>query len=359
VTRERFGTLSDGTAVDRFALTNKRGTEVRVITYGATLTACRTTDRGGTVRDIVLGFDRLEDYVERSPYFGATIGRYANRIGGARFPLDGRDYALPANDGPNHLHGGWRGFDKRNWSAEPLPDGRGVSLTRVSADGEEGYPGNLRTTVRYLLTDSNELEIQYLAISDAPTPVNLTHHSYFNLAGEGSGTVLDHHLWIGAASFTPVSDTLIPDGRLAPVAGTPFDFRSPTRIGLRIHDDDPQLDRARGYDHNFVLDRFDGTVRPIAAVWEPTSGRTLEVSSTEPGLQCYAGNLLDGSLRGKSGRVYGRFAGLCLEPQHFPDSPNRPAFPSTVLRPGGRYESTTRFRFGVADSAHAPEAGFR
>lgn len=349
VTRAPFGTLPDGTPVAVFTLTNGTGTEVRAITYGGIIVSIRVPDRDGRLGDIVLGYDTLDGYVAKSPYFGCITGRYANRIARARFTLDGRTYQLAANDGPNHLHGGVRGFDKVVWRGEPFegPDGVGVVFSRTSPDGEEGYPGTLEVRVTYTLTETNVLRVDYAATTDKPTPVNLTQHSYFNLAGEGSGDILGHVLTIDADRYTPVDDTLIPTGELAPVEGTPFDFRTPTPIGARIASDHEQIRRGRGYDHNYVLRRAgDGSAR-AARVVEPTTGRTLEVWTTEPGLQFYSGNFLDGSIRGKHGHVYGHRSGFCLETQHFPDSPNRPHFPSTILRPGERYRSTTAFRFGV------------
>ncbi len=349
VTRAPFGTLPDGTAVDLFTLTNAQGVEVRAITYGGIIVSIRVPDREGRLDDVVLGYDTLDGYVARNPYFGCITGRYANRIAKARFTLEGRTYRLAANDGPNHLHGGVRGFDKVVWRGEPLQeaDRVGVVFSRTSPDGEEGYPGTLDVRVTYALTDANELRVEYEATTDKPTPVNLTQHTYFNLKGEGSGDVLGHVLAIDADRYTPVDETLIPTGALEPVDGTPFDFRTPAPIGARIAADHEQIRRGRGYDHNFVLRRAgDGLVR-AARVVEPTTGRTLEVWTTEPGLQFYSGNFLDGTIRGKGGHVYGHRSGFCLETQHFPDSPNQPQFPSTILRPGERYHSTTVFRFGV------------
>jgi aldose 1-epimerase len=349
VRRAPFGTLPDGTGVEMVVLTNARGMEVRAITYGGIIVAIRVPDRDGRLADVVLGYDTLDGYVAKNPYFGCITGRYANRIAKARFTLDGRVYQLAANDGPNHLHGGWRGFDKVVWRAEPFADARGagVRFSRASPDGEEGYPGTLDVRVTYHLSDENALRVDYEATTDKPTPVNLTQHSYFNLAGEGSGDVLGHVLTIDADRYTPVDETLIPTGEIASVDGTPFDFRTPTPIGARIDADHEQLRKGRGYDHNFVLRRSgDGLVR-AARVVEPRSGRTLEVLTTEPGLQFYSGNFLDGSIRGKAGHVYGPRSGFCLETQHFPDAPNQPRFPSTILRPGARYRSTTVFRFGV------------
>lgn len=349
VARAPFGTLPDGTPVEIVTLTNARGVEVRAITYGGIIVSIRVPDRHGRMGDVVLGYDTLDGYVTKNPYFGCITGRYANRIARARFTLDGRTYQLAANDGPNHLHGGVRGFDKVVWRAESVdaPGRAGVVFSRTSPDGEEGYPGALDVRVAYTLTDEDVLRVEYEATTDRPTVVNLTQHSYFNLAGEGSGDALGHVLTIDADRYTPVDATLIPTGELAPVDGTPFDFRTPAPIGARIAADHEQIRRGRGYDHNFVLRRAgEGLVR-AARVVEPTTGRTLEVWTTEPGLQFYSGNFLDGSIRGKGGHVYGHRAGFCLETQHFPDSPNQPHFPPTVLRPGERYRSTTEFRFGV------------
>jgi aldose 1-epimerase len=349
--RDRFGFTPDGDAVDVYTLTNARGTEARVLTYGAIIQSLRTRDRNGRLDDIVLGHDRLEGYLQASPYFGAVVGRYANRIAGARFTLDGRTVTLAANDGPNHLHGGIRGFDRVVWGAEPFRTDRGVGITLryVSRDGEEGYPGELEVSVRYELTDTDALEITYEAETDAATPVNLSQHTYFNLLGHGAGDVLGHRLMVRADMFTPVDSTLIPTGELAPVEGTPFDFRTPTPIGARIGAADEQLRRGRGYDHNFVVNtRASLADAPhVARVEEPVTGRTLDVFTSEPGLQFYSGNFLDGTITGKQGRAYRHRGGLCLETQHFPDSPNRPAFPTTILRPGERYWSRTVWQFGV------------
>jgi aldose 1-epimerase len=331
--------------VDIFTLRNANGIEIKATSYGAIITSLVTPDRSGRPADIVLGFDSLDGYLEGSPYFGAVVGRYGNRIANGRFTLDGQTYSLATNNGPNHLHGGVRGFDKVVWSAEALSGRPGVAFSRRSPDGEEGYPGNLDVRVVYELTDRDELVVEYRATTDKATPVNLTQHSYFNLAAQGD--VLGHQLMIEADRYTPVSSTLIPTGELAPVQGTPFDFRTPAAIGSRIGQSDEQLKNGGGYDHNFVLNR-PGPGRQLAArVVEPTTGRTLEVSTTEPGVQFYSGNFLDGTITGKGGRVYQRRSGFCLETQHFPDSPNHPKFPSTILRPGAVYQSQTVFRFGV------------
>jgi aldose 1-epimerase len=325
VSRAPFGTTPAGVAVESFTLTNRHGLVVRALTYGGIIASLATPDRNGRVADVVLGHDSLEEYIRGSGHFGAIVGRYANRISQARFTVDGRTYRLTANDGPNHLHGGRKGFDKVVWRTAPFrtESTSGVVLDYTSPDGEEGYPGTLNTRVTYTLTDRNELLVDYLATTDKPTPVNLTQHSYFNLTGAGSGDILGHQLQINADAMTPVDETLIPTGEIVPVAGTPFDFRSPTAIGARM--------RASGYDLNFVLNHDAPGPTHAARVVEPISGRTLDVYTTEPGLQLYTG---DG-------------ASVCLETQHFPDSPNQPGFPSTILRPGSEYRSRTVFAFGV------------
>ncbi len=334
----------------QFTLTNANGIEVRVMTYGAIITSIRTRDRAGHLDDIVLGFDSLAGYLKDSPYFGAIVGRYANRIANGRFTLDGTTYHLARNNGPNALHGGVRGFDKVPWTGEPFQtdSGMGVRLRYTSADGEEGFPGTLVARVTYTLTPRDELVVDYEATSDRATPVNLSQHTYWNLRGAGNGDILDHLLTLDAAAFTPVDSTLIPTGEIASVAGTPFDFRAATRIGTRIGQDNTQLRFGGGYDHNWVLDRPSGSGLVHAArLVEPSSGRTLDISTTEPGVQFYSGNFLDGSIQGKGGRVYAHRTGLCLETQHFPDSPNHANFPSTILRPGTTYRSRTVYRFGV------------
>lgn len=347
--RAPFGTTSDGAAVDVFTMTNARGMEVRAISYGGIVVSIRVPDRNGRVDDIVLGHDTLAGYIaNNTPYFGAIIGRYGNRIGQARFTLDGRTYQLAANNGPNHLHGGLIGFNKIVWKAATFQSvGRvGVIFTHTSPDGDEGYPGNLAVRVTYTLTDSNEWIIDYYATTDKATPVNLTQHAYFNLAGDGSRDILDHRMTIDADRFALVDAALIPTGVLAPVAGTPFDFRTSTAIGARIAGDDEQLRNGKGYDHCFVLNRSSSGLTHAARVVEPTTGRTLDVSTTEPALQFYCGNFLDGSITGKAGHVYRQRYGFCLETQHFPDSPNKPQFPSTIVTPGKPYESKTVFTFG-------------
>ena len=348
VSKSSFGSVPDAGAVDLFTLTNANGVEIRAITYGAIITSIRVPDRAGRFADVVLGFDNLEGYLKGHPYFGTVVGRYGNRIAGGRFTLNGQVYKLAQNNGPNHLHGGNKGFDKYVWKGEPLGNGRGVAFSRTSPDGEEGYPGNLTARVSYTLTDKNELIVDYHATTDKATPVNLTQHSYFNLSGDPSTTILGHQLTLDADRYTPVDATLIPTGALAPVQGTPFDFRKPTTIGARIDQRHEQLMFGRGYDHNWVLNRKGRQPGFAARLLDPTSGRTLDVSTTEPGVQFYTGNFLDGTIKGKGGQVYNQRAGLCLETQHFPDSPNKPTFPSSIVQPGKDYRTTTVFTFGVA-----------
>jgi aldose 1-epimerase len=337
-----WGHTAEGT-VEIYKLTNARGVEARVMTYGATLVSLTAPDRAGQFKNIVLGFDSLEPYLAAGmPYYGATVGRYANRIAKARFTLDGKVYQLATNDGPNTLHGGKRGFDKRIWKAEELPasGGGGVRMTLVSAAGEEGYPGEVTAQVVYRLDDHNNLEIEYHATATAPTPINLANHAYFNLTGDPTVPVLDHVVTINADRFTPVDATLIPTGELLPVAGTPFDFRTQQAVGARIGDDNEQLRRGRGYDHNWVLNKTGAGMSLAAVVTEPKSGRSLEVRTTQPGVQFYTGNFMDGKPSGV-GSVYAHRTGLCFETQHFPDSPNQPAFPATILRPGQVYTQKT------------------
>lgn len=344
-----FGRLPDGREVHLYTLRNDNGVEVDIADYGATIVRFIAPDRAGKFADIVLGFDSAEPYATRSPYFGAVVGRVGNRIAGGKFSLDGVTYTLATNNPPSHLHGGRVGFDKALWQAEPSTrDGApALRLRHVSADGDEGYPGELSVEVVYTLGADNGLRIDYSATTTKPTPVALTNHSYFNLAGAGEGTVLDHELTIHARRYTPVDSHLIPTGELAPVAGTPLDFTVPHRIGERIELNDKQLRFGNGYDHNYVLDSSDGSLALAAVVREPASGRTLEVLTTEPGVQFYTGNFLDGKTPGKAGKVYVRRGALCLETQHFPDSVNHPAFPSTILRPGKTYRTTTVYRVSV------------
>jgi len=349
VSRAPFGRTPDGTAVESFTLRNAHGIEVRAITYGAVIVSLRVPDRAGRLDDIVLGHDDLAGYLRQPSYFGAVVGRYGNRIAKGRFTLDGKTYTLATNNGPNHLHGGVKGFDKVVWKGESAstPDGASVTFRYTSPDGEEGYPGTLSARVTYTLTDRDELRFEYAATTDKPTVVNLTQHSYFNLTG-GKTDILGHQLTLDADRFTPVDAALIPLGPLTPVEGTPFDFRKPTAIGARIGQDDEQLRRGGGYDHNFVVNRTGEGLVHAARVVDPVSGRTLDVQTTEPGVQFYSGNFLDGTVTGKGGVVYKKRWALCLETQHFPDSPNQPTFPSTVLRPGQEYRSKTVLTFGVA-----------
>ncbi|CAM3213711.1 galactose mutarotase [Corallococcus sp. ZKHCc1 1396] len=347
-----FGTAPGGQPVDVYTLTNRQGMEARVTNYGGILLSLRVPDRDGRFDDVVLGYDSLADYVAESPYFGALVGRYGNRIARGRFTLDGRQYTLATNNGVNHLHGGLKGFDKVVWTAAPFEDdqGMGLVLTYVSPDGEEGYPGTLTARVTYTLTADNALVFDYHATTDQPTPVNLTQHSYFNLAGDGRRDILDHVVTFNADRFVPMDGTSIPLGQLRDVTGTPFDFRRSTAIGARIQQDDEQLRHGIGYDHCMVLDKGGqpGALTLAAHVLEPTTGRVMEVHTTEPGMQFYSGNLLDGTLKGKGGAVYHRRFGFALETQHLPDSPNQPAFPTTILRPGEQYRSRTLYRFSVS-----------
>jgi aldose 1-epimerase len=348
--KSSFGKTNDGQPVDLYVLTNARGMEVCLTNYGGTLISVKAPNRHGKLSDVVLGFDSLAGYLGTEPYFGALIGRYGNRIANGRFSIDGREYRLEQNDGQNSLHGGAKGFDKRVWRAKDTStkSAPAVELSYVSNDGEEGYPGALTVAVTYTLTSRNELKIDYTATTDKPTILNLTNHSYFNLAGEGEGDILSHMVTINADGFTPVDGTLIPTGEVRSVGGTPFDFREPTAIGARIDADDDQIKFGRGYDHNFVLRRAKDSPNLAARVTDPSSGRVMEVLTTEPGLQFYTGNFLDGTIHGKGGKAYGRRSAFCMETQHFPDSPNKSQFPSVLLRPGGRYTSTTVYRFSTA-----------
>jgi aldose 1-epimerase len=349
VTVAPFGRMPDGKAVEVYTLRNARGMEVRAITYGAIIQSIRVPDRSGQLGDVTLGYDSLSGYLTDSPYFGAVVGRYANRIARGRFTLGGKTYQLATNNGLNHLHGGLKGFDKVVWEAKSFQRGdtAGVEFQHTSPDGDEGYPGTLHVSVTYTLTPNNQLEVEYRAKTDRATPVNLSQHSYFNLAGEGSGDILGHILEVDADRYTPVDSTLIPTGELASVRNTPFDFRTPTAIGARINQPDTQLKYGKGYDHNFVLNRSGPGLVHAVRVEDPKTGRTLDISTTEPGLQFYSGNFLDGTIKGKAGHVYAHRSALVLETQHFPDSPNHPNFPSTILRPGKEYQSRTVFAFGV------------
>lgn len=343
--KEFFGMTPDGKEVHRFVMKNDNGVEVHVINYGAIITHLRTPDKNGKLEDIVLGYDNLDGYLAESPYFGAIVGRYGNRIANGKFTLDGTEYTLVQNNNGQHLHGGTKGFDKVFWNITPISDQK-LELKYRSADMEEGYPGNLDVTVIYHLTDENALEIDYSAVTDKKTVVNLTQHTYFNLTGDGKRDILDHVLTIYADRFVPVGETLIPEGNLEPVKNTPFDFTQPTPVGQRINDDHRQLKIAGGYDHCWVLNGQD-SLKTAASLYEPSSGRYVEVLTTEPGIQFYSGNFLTGSITGKGGVKYNHRFGLCLETEHFPDSPNQPDFPSVVLNPGETYQTKTIYRFGT------------
>jgi aldose 1-epimerase len=357
--QQSFGKTDDGQAIDLYTLSNKKGMEVAITTYGGAVVSLKVPDRKGNAGDVVLGYENLAGYETDKAYFGAIIGRYGNRIAHGKFTLAGKEYTLPKNDGDNTLHGGTKGFNKRVWTARDVSNaaGQALELTYLSKDGEEGFPGNLSVKVTYTLpANRNELKIGYSATTDKETVVNLTNHSYFNLAGQGNGDILQHEVTILAARFTPVDSTLIPTGELRPVQGTPFDFRKATAIGARIDEDDQQLKFGKGYDHNWVLDKgLTPAPRLAARAYDPQSGRVLEVLTTEPGVQFYTGNFLDGTVTGKEGKVYKHRYAFCLETQHFPDSPNHPAFPSTVLKPGQHYTSTTIYRF--SSRPPKPQAG--
>lgn len=349
ITKEAFGYTDGEEPVYLYTLKNAKGCEARITDYGGIIVSLTVPDRAGRPGDVVLGFSTLDEYLKGHPYFGAIIGRYGNRIAKGRFTLDGAAYALAANNDENHLHGGLKGFDKVVWQAEIIEgkDGQALALSYLSKDGEEGYPGNLSVKVVYTLTKDSELRIDYEATTDKPTVVNLTNHSYFNLAGEGSGDILGHEMLLTADRFLPVDAGLIPTGDLRPVAGTPFNFTRPVAIGARIDHDDEQLRLGGGYDHCFVLNHQGDSVALAARVHEPTTGRVMEVYTDQPGVQLYTGNFLDGSNVGKGGLAYGHRSGFCLETQHFPDSPNKAHFPSTVLRPGQTYLSHTSYRFSI------------
>ena len=343
-----FGTTADGTEVFLYTLKNHSGMEAKITNYGGIVVSLRVPDRAGKFDDVVLGYDSLAGYLKETPYFGALIGRYGNRIDKGKFTLNGKEYALATNNGKNHLHGGLKGFDKVVWGAEQMETSAGPSLVLkyLSKDGEEGYPGNLRVQAIYTVTEANELAVEFSATTDIPTVVNLTHHSYFNLAGATSpGTILDHTIMIDADRFTPVDSGLIPTGEMRDVTGTPMDFRNPTAIGARINAADEQLRLGLGYDHNWVLNKKEQGMRLAVRVEESTTGRVLEVLTTEPGIQFYSGNFLDGTIVGKGGKTYVYRYGFCLEPQHFPDSPNKPGFPTTVLNPGQTYGHRIIYRF--------------
>ncbi len=349
VSKQPFGKMPDGTAIDAYTLSDGR-VEAKIITFGGTIVSLKAPDKAGKSDDVVLGFDSLDDYVKISnapagnPFFGAIIGRYANRIAKGKFTLDGKQYSVPINNPPNSLHGGPHGFNNVVWKGKEIPNG--IELTYLSKDGEAGYPGNLSVTVRYTLENA-ALKIDYSPTTDKDTVINLTNHSYFNLAGQGHGDILNHMLTLHASRFTPIDSNLIPTGELRPIANTPFDFTKSRRVGDRIDADDEQIRFAKGYDHHWVLDSSGGKLFDAAEVYEPTSGRVLRVSTTQPGIQFYTGNFLDGTLKGKGGATYPRRSALCLETQHFPDSPNHPKFPTTELKPGERYHTVTVFSFSA------------
>lgn len=347
--KDAWGQMPSGEQVDLYTLRNSNGIEATITNYGGRLVALRTPDRHKRFEDIVLGFDSLDGYLSKNPYLGALVGRYANRIANGEFSLGLKTYHLAKNNGSNSLHGGLKGFDKVAWNGEEIyvDEGPAIELTYLSRDGEEGYPGNLNVKVRYTLTEKDELRIDYHATTDQLTILNLTNHAYFNLAGQAAGKILDHLVMIHADEFTPVNANLIPTGERRKVAGTPFDFRKLEAIGKRIGEKDQQLEYGLGFDHNYVVNRKRDGLVPAARVTDPSSGRTMEVSTTEPGMQFYTGNHLDGSVTGKGGTIYGFRSGFCLETQHFPDSPNQEAFPSTELKPGQVYQSTTVFQFSI------------
>jgi aldose 1-epimerase len=345
ITSTPFGTTLMGEPVTLYTLRNRQGAEAKIASYGGIVTSLKMPDRDGNYGDVVLGYDNLVGYLTNSPYFGCLVGRYGNRIANGKFTLDGVEYTLATNDYPNALHGGVRGFDKRVWKTEPkmTPNGPSLVMNYLSKDGEEGYPGNLNVTAVYTLTERNELRLDYTATTDQATVLNLTHHSYFNLAGRGD--ILGHEVMLVSDRFTPVDSTLIPTGELRPVEGTPFDFNEPTPIGARINAANQQIEYGGGYDHNWVIKKPRGILGLMARVHEPGTGRVMEVLSTEPGLQFYSGNFLDGTITGKGGWTYQHRNGFCMEPQHYPDSPNKAYFPSTVLRPGDVYQNTIIYRF--------------
>ena len=349
IEKNSFGELPDGTPVYLFTLKNDNGMEMQITNFGAIVVSMKVPDKNGTLEDVVLGYNTLDGYIQDKAYLGAAIGRYGNRIANGKFNLDGQTYTLAKNDGENHLHGGIKGFNKVIWNAEEMINGNdpAIKLSYVSKDGEEGYPGNLTTTIIYTLTQDNSLKIEYSATTDKNTVLNLTHHSYFNLAGAGKGNILDHVLTINADRTTSIMKGLIPTGELKDVTDTPFDFRKPTLIGERINFKDPQLLLGLGYDHNWVLNNWDGSLRLAATLYHPQTGRYMEVFTTEPGMQFYSGNFLDGSIIGKNKKKYEYRSALCLEAQHFPNSPNITNFPTVVLRPGEKYTQTTIYKFSV------------
>ena len=348
ISQAPFGKTADGTPVEMYTLRNYNGMETRIMTYGGIVVSLKVPDKNGKYGDVVLGYDNLDDYLKNNPFFGALVGRYGNRIANGKFALDGKEYTLALNNAPNNLHGGPVGFDKRVWKvarADVGPDGPRLELTYLSEDGDQGFPGNLKVTATYTLTDDNGLRLDYTATTDKDTVCNLTQHSYFNLTGKGD--VLNHQVFINADKFTPVDNTLIPTGKLKPVAGTPFDFRTATAVGVRIDANDEQIKFGHGYDHNWVIDKPPGKLGLVARVTDPITGRAMEVWSTEPGVQFYTGNFLDGSITGKGGLVYQRRSGFCFEPQHYPDSPNHPKFPSAELKPGQTYQNTIIYKFSI------------
>ncbi len=349
ITSKSFGTTTNGKKVTLYTLSNSKGATATISNYGGIVTSLKIPDRNGNFSDIVLGFKTLSEYEAKSPYFGCLVGRYGNRIAAGKFTLDGKTYQLAINNKPNSLHGGLKGFDKVVWEATPLMTKQGPSLklTYISKDGEEGYPGTLTVTATYTLTNKNELKLVYRAKTDKKTIINLTQHSYFNLAGQGTGDILDHLVTLKADRFTPVDKNLIPTGRIASVKGTPFDFRKPTTIGARINEKAEQLKIAKGYDHNWVAAKLSGQLGVVATVEDPKSGRVMEVLTTAPGFQFYTGNFLDGTLTGKGGKIYNFRNGFCIEPQHYPDSPNHKNFPTVVLKPGQTYKNTIIYRFSA------------
>jgi aldose 1-epimerase len=346
ISKAPFGKTPDGTPVDIYTLRNSKGVEARICNYGGIIVSLKVPDKNGKFGDVVLGYDNLESYIKNNPFFGCLVGRYGNRIAGGKFTLEGKTYTLAKNNGPNSLHGGIKGFDKAVWDAKQIATSRGpaLELKYLSKDGEEGFPGNLQVTALYTLTDDNELRLDFTATTDKTTVINLTQHSYFNLAG--SGDVLNHEVMIAADRFTPVDANLIPTGELRPVKGTPLDFTKPMKIGARINSDDEQLKLGGGYDHNYVFNKPAGKLALAARVFEPTTGRVMEVLTTEPGIQFYTANHL-GGITGKGGWAYQSRNAFCMEPQHFPDSPNQPKFPSCVLKPGETYKNTIIYKFSV------------
>lgn len=344
--KSAFGKSRDGEPVELYTLRNRQGMEAQICTYGGIVTTLKVPARDGKLDDVVLGYDQLDGYLKSSPFFGCIVGRYANRIGGAKFTLDGKTYTLTANNGPNSLHGGPNALDKKVWRVLKATDDT-LELQHTSKDGEEGFPGNLNVTAKYSITDDNGLRVDYAATTDKSTVINLSHHSYFNLAGQGNGNILGHVVYINSDKITPVNKDLVPTGDFASVEGTPLDFRTPTAIGARIESPDQQMQFGSGYDHNWVINKPANQLGLHARVYEPQSGRVLEVWSTEPGVQFYTGNFLDGSITGKAGASYQRRGGFCLEPQHYPDSPNKPNFPSVVLRPGQTFKSTIIYKFST------------